>query len=151
MLYKAFLTSVLEVLFCFALSADEAGILPHAIEKIDETIPIFVWVDAIEVQSVEDAASTLIHLDRVTKGRITELIWWKSRRERVRKLAVFLMTRSVTDAVVGDTLRGELLESAARFSENERKAREAEIDWVWGRFSQLSKDWDELEENTDAQ
>ena len=71
MLYKAFVASVLEVLFCLALSADEAGIFPHTVEKIDGNIPIFVWVDAIEVQPLEDAALTLIHLDRVTKGQIT--------------------------------------------------------------------------------
>jgi hypothetical protein len=145
MIYKTYFGSALVIIFRFTLCADDARIFPETIAQYDRNIPIFVLADTIESQPFEDAGSTLIYLDRVTQGRETLLLWWKSQRSDVRKLAVFLMAKSISDAVVGDALRNELLEAAARFSDSEKKARLEEIDWVWGRMPQLTERWIELE------
>lgn len=144
MINKTYIASALVVIISFALCADESKIFPNTVEKYDRNIPFYVLADAVESQPFEDAASTLIYLDGLTKGRETILLWWKSQRPDVRKLAVFLMAKSISDAVVGDALRNELLEAATRFSDSEKQDRLEEIDWVWGRLPQLSKDWSEL-------
>lgn len=139
--YRIFLVSSLLVTFHLHLFADDKNIFPHAVENYDNRVPLSALVNSIESEPYEKAVSMLIHLDEASNGRETILIWWKDQRSDLRRFAIFLMAKSVTDAVVGDALRNDLLEAANRFADVEKEARIEEINWVWGRLPKLILEW----------
>jgi len=145
MILRYYITLILTFGFQGVSADDDSKIFPSVVESYDQNIPTNVLFEAIESQPFDGAASSLIYLHELTVGRTTELTWWKSRSSNLRKLALFLMFNSISDAVVGDALNSDLSAAATRFSESEKVARVDEIKWVLGHFSRLSDEWKKLE------
>jgi hypothetical protein len=86
----------------------------------------------------------LVILKEAHGERVVENVWWRSKSDKVRKLAFFLMLSGGVDAVSVEGKKIHFVKLCEQFNEQTKRERTTEIEMVYSRLSLIMERYQEV-------